>query len=88
MIVGCRHGSDPTKPQPCPSRCPSQSWPPWMFGWGGKLRREYRPYLEAQLEYDRLWRAYADQFPDGRYHGEGEPKPPPPLPRRPERIGR
>jgi hypothetical protein len=69
MIVFCRHGSDPGEPRPCPFRCPSQSWPRWLFD-GQTVKSGYASYLAEVAEYDRLWRAYADQFPDGRYHGE------------------
>lgn len=85
MIIFCRHGSDPETPRPCPDRCPSQAWPTWLFD-GEQIRPVYRDYLDAVKQYDQEWRAYADQFPDGRYHGEGTPFPPPRPPSRPVRA--
>lgn len=61
-IVGCRHGSDPARPQPCPPMCPVQEWPRslFRFGWfhdGWVLRRKNRHLATEWEERHRRWRA-------------------------------
>lgn len=82
--VGCEHHED-GRLRPCPDLCQVQCWPRRLFRtslFAGRwvLRRRYRPYRAAWAAYHREFRAYAAQFPRGRYRGAVAPNPPPDVP--------
>ena len=75
MLVGCFHGDDDHHPRPCPPMCPVQQWHISLFKrrWRRWVLRDRR-VLDRHLQERRVFRAYADQFPDGRWHGVGKPR--------------